>query len=623
MDRGSTQLYGLYRSKQEQAIVKSIDENKNSPRVLWQTLNMTLGMPMKKLLYEHSAKEFSDFFHKKVADIRSATAAATPPVFTTVATESFVEFLPVTESNLCSIINRAPSKQSELDPVPTWFLKKSLPYVAPFLTDLVNASLLTASVPACMKNAIVTPILKKDNLDVTVIGNYRPVSNLSYISKLIERVVCQQVTHFLESNSLLPDYQSAYRADHSTETALLRLYSDLVEAADDGKVSILALLDLSAAFDTVDHEILLNRLSCEFGLYGNVLQWLRSYLTDRQQSVRCSGKVSAPRTLLCGVPQGSVLGPLLFLMYTAGLQHIICNNGFSGYFYADDSQLRASDYPCNSSAMRNKVEKCVESVEQWMGINRLKLNPAKTELMWCGTRHQCGMIDTTPFNLGGVSISPVTTVRLLGVQIDGDLSMSGHVNSTIRSCFYQIRRLKAARRSLTIGTTKTVVTSLVLSRIDYCNGVLAGITQRQCDRLQAVLNTAAKMIYGGTRRDHVTPILRDKLHWLRFRQRISYKLCLLVYKSLHERASCYIKDLVVPVANVSATRRLRSASAFMVRKPAHRKQLGERGFAVAGPAAWNSLPYDVKSCQSLEMFKSKLKLIYSPYPIISSLDSRC
>ena len=232
-------------------------------------------------------------------------------------------------------------------------------------------------------------------------------------------------------------FQSAYRADHSTETALVRLYSDLVGVADEGKVSILALLDLSAAFDTVDHEILVKRLSTEFGISGSVLQWMTSYLKDRHQSIKCLERVSDSREILCGVPQGSVLGPLLFLMYTSGLQRIIENEGLHGYFYADDSQVRHSDYATRSVMMRNKIESCIVNIGAWMASNRLKLNPSKTELIWFGSSHQRKLIDNTPFDLGGTSVAPVTTVRLLGVQLDSDLSMSSQVNSTIRSCFYQ------------------------------------------------------------------------------------------------------------------------------------------------------------------------------------------
>jgi len=189
--------------------------------LLWNTLSATLGTTGEKLKYQHSADEFSSFFEKKVTDIRNVTSSAPPPSFDTTSAGSLSVFKPVSVTTISSVISSSPVKQSELDPIPTWLVKKSLHLVAPFITNLVNASLATAVVPTSMKAAIVTPLLKKDNLDVTVISNYRPVSNLSFISKILEKIVSQQITPYLDSNHLPPVFQSAYHANHSTETALL------------------------------------------------------------------------------------------------------------------------------------------------------------------------------------------------------------------------------------------------------------------------------------------------------------------------------------------------------------------------------------------------------------------
>ena len=170
---------------------------------------------------------------------------------------------------------------------------------------------------------------------------YRPVSNLSFVSKLVERAAVKQLTDYLETNGLLPLLQSAYRSHHSTETALLKVLSDVLTAIDN-KVTLLALLDLSAAFDCVDHDILLSRLQSRFGLDGAALAWIRSFLSDRTQRVCFGGRLSAEIALIFGVPQGSVLGPLLFLLYTAELFDIISSLGLTGHSYADDTQVYIS-----------------------------------------------------------------------------------------------------------------------------------------------------------------------------------------------------------------------------------------------------------------------------------------
>ena len=227
--------------------------------------------------------------------------------------------------------------------------------------------------------------------------------------------------------------------------------------------------------------------------------------------------------------------------------------------------------------------------------------------MWCSTSHQRHYINEETFDFGSEQIKPVSSVKLLGVQIDGELSMSDHVNKTISSCFYQLRRMRTIRRSLPIDAAKTVVNSFVVSRVDYCNGLLAGITQKQTDRLQSVLNAAARIIYGGTKRDHITPLLRDKLHWLKFRQRVTYKLCLQVYKALHGQSPAYLTQMVVPLSHNPHTRRLRSADSLQIVNPGSKRKFGERGFSVAAPSAWNDLPVNIRLASNVTTFKSLLK----------------
>ena len=182
------------------------------------------------------------------------------------------------------------------------------------VTLTLTLSSLSADVfPAVFKSAVITPLLKKPGLDTSDVAHYRPISNLSVLSKLMERVVARQLVGYIDANRLLPDCQSAYRKFHSTETALTHVLSDIFTAIDSGNTALMSLLDMSAAFDTVDHQILQCRLNISYGMTSNVLEWLASYLTDRQQLVRHSGLTSSTTLLTCGVPQGSVLGPILFL----------------------------------------------------------------------------------------------------------------------------------------------------------------------------------------------------------------------------------------------------------------------------------------------------------------------
>src|SRR6218665_1480677 len=237
------------------------------------------------------------------------------------------------------------------------------------IASLFNLSLSTGVVPTSYKDAYVILGFKKPTLPCEDLSSYRPISNLPFLSKLLKRVVSVQLTDYLSSAGLLPGHQSAYRKFHSTETALHKVATDLIEAIDAGDHALLGLLDLSAAFDTVDHGVLVERLARPYGLRSTALDWLRSYLLDRRQSVFYDGVSSSVRSLVCGVPQGSVLGPLLFLLYTADVGELAASLGLSSHFYADDSQLYTWGHPSSDGLQRRRMELGVEQIAEWMRSN--------------------------------------------------------------------------------------------------------------------------------------------------------------------------------------------------------------------------------------------------------------
>ena len=215
------------------------------------------------------------------------------------------------------------TKLSILDPIPAWLLKDCVNELCPLICNIINSSIESSVVPGSFKRAQICPLLKKNDLDKELLGNYRPVSNLPFLSKILERVVAQQLDKYFLDNDLLDSHQSAYRQYHSTETALVKVHSDITECIDQGRSAVLIMLDLSSAFDTVDHAILLRRLRSDFGVCRKVLGWLSSNLHGRSQCVSVRGDQSAFSEVKHCVPQGSVLGPKLFSAYIRPVGDIV------------------------------------------------------------------------------------------------------------------------------------------------------------------------------------------------------------------------------------------------------------------------------------------------------------
>ena len=263
--------------------------------------------------------------------------------------------------SLRKLVLRVPTKSCLLDPVPTNILKDCLDGLLLILSTTINLSLESGFFPDIWKESVVTPLLKKQGLDL-VFKNFWPISNLSFVSKLAERVAADQIQSYLNEHDLFPSLQSAYRRHHSTETALLKVKNDILMNMENQKVTLLVLLDLSAAFDTVDHRILLDRLQFDFGISGSALNWIESYLSNRTQRIYIDGVLSSNLKLKSGIPQGSCLGPLLFSLYASKLFKIVESHLPNPHCYADDRQLYIafrSGNDLEETAAITSMESCI------------------------------------------------------------------------------------------------------------------------------------------------------------------------------------------------------------------------------------------------------------------------
>ena len=444
-------------------------------------------------------------------------------------------------------MHTSPSKSCEDDPIPTTLLKSILPSVLPVLTALVNGSMQTGVFPEDLKQALVKPLLKKANLDL-VDKNYHPISNFEFVGKIIERAVTDQLTHHITKYNLMDPMQSAYRMGHSTKMTLLRVKTNILRAVDSQEVTCLVLLDLLAAFDMVDHQILIDRLTSMFGISGCALTLIRSYLAGRSQRVKVSESRSDPVTLHFGVPQGSVLGSILFMLYTCPLSQIFKAHGLMYHLYADDSQLYLSFKPNTLGAQSmhlETIENCIDDGRRWMTLNMLKLNDNKTEFIILGTRHQLAKLSGVTVRIGNTTVLPVDYVCNLDFLLDRLLKNNTHVNRLTAELFNHLRNISRIPPRIPYQSAQIIVQLLILSKLAYYNSLLAGTANIHLVKLQLIHNMVCRVIFNLCKYGHVSDQLRS-LHWLNVHERIVYKIACLVYNCMHGLAPQYFIDLLPP-----------------------------------------------------------------------------
>ena len=582
-------------------------------KAFWKTANSILHRypplpPLTSAEYDLFVENFSAFFKTKIELIHSSlpiTNLPCQPSLTDSDQSNLSFFSPPSVDEIIKLINSLPNKSSPLDIIPVFLLKQFSGIFASIICKLSALSFSQGIFPTSFKTAQITPLLKKYNLDPMQPSNYRPISNLSTISKILERVVLKRLSSHVSVLRNFNLFQSAYRSHHSTETALLYITDSLRNICATGSAAVLVSLDISAAFDTINHPNMLHILEVYFHISGIALSWFQSYLSERKQFVKISCSSSTPVSLRFGVPQGSVLGPILFSLYTSPISEIIQKHDVLYHQFADDITLFTGASYLDPHPSLTKISECITELNLWFSNNHLMLNPNKSEVMFVGSPILLSKSNLpTEVIFDGTTLSVTSKLKILGVTLDSRLNFTHFVSQIIQSSNFHLHAIRQARKFLPSDTAVALIISLVLSRIDYCNSLLCRLPNCLISKLQSLQNRAAKTALQADYYSSSHTCL-DRLHWLPVVLRAQFKLLWLTANILYFNQPAYLYDRLSIRQTPESLRS--SNSGLCLHQPVSSKPFLHRSFSHIAPHLWNSLPLNVRLSPSLKIFRKRLK----------------
>jgi hypothetical protein len=481
------------------------------------------------------------------------------------------------------------------DSIPVCIMKDCIEPISELLSRIINSSILSGCFPNELKIAKVCPVYKSGSR--ASFSNYRPISVLPSFSKIFEKIACKRLEAYINSKNILEKNQFGFRRIHSTYMAILDMYDKISESIDKHEVSIGVFIDLSKAFDTINHKILIDKLE-HYGIRGVPLQWFKDYLSNRKQYVYYNNTASSLQTITCGVPQGSILGPLLFVLYVNDMMN--CSKLLHFILFADDTNL----FYCNKNyedLMKN-VNLELSKLSEWFRANRLSLNISKTNYILFGNRRRC--LADTKFNIciDGNIIERVCFTKFLGVYIDEDLNFKHHTAQISKKISKSLGILNRVKYILPRKTLVTLYRTMIHPYLSYCNIIWGGASLLALNRLICLQKRAVRLITCSYFRAPSNPIF-DKLGILKLQDVYKYEILMFVFKFKYNMLPACCMHLLQQ-RSTSGHYYLRKEPDFVM--SSFRTLSRKRSVTIAGPELWNALPDLVKSSATIMIYKSRL-----------------
>ncbi len=514
-------------------------------------------------------------------------------------TNNHIEFMVITEQEICDVTrNLEIKKAAGPDEISHRMLHETSLTLCKPLCILFNKSLQEGVYPNNWKLANVMPLFKKGQPNLP--SNYRPISLISCIGKVMERIIFKHIYNHLHTNNLIYKHQSGFIPGHSTVYQLIDIYHQICTAIDEKKSTCIVFCDISKAFDRVWHTGLYFKLR-QYGINGRLLRWINDYLTNRCQRVFVETSYSDIKHITAGVPQGSVLGPLFFLIY---VNDIADNLDSITRLFADDSSI--SDSSANINSIELKINKDLQSLLDWSKQWLVNFNPAKTEAMFFSFIHT---VNRPLLYFDNVQLNFVEHHKHLGLTFSQNGTWHEHIYNTIKTASKVLGSMRALKFKLKRTSLNQIYISYMRPILEYASVVWDGCTLYEKSSLEKLQYEAARIVTGLTRSVSIVNLLKE-IGWVSLSDRRIIQKLIIVYKLKHEMLPCYLEELFPHLVNEQTPYNLRNNDNFQT--IARRTELYSKSYIPSAISLWNNLDNNTKESESLLSFKSKMKLLYKP-----------